>query len=179
MVSSLGIRAKDTYRHISISTYINGHIQKHPFATYQGNPIGSLSRARAGMCSGAKRGSFLSQRCFCVCVLCVCYLFLSRKSFFCFCVLCVCHLFLYHRVFFVFLYFVFFTCFCITDIFVCVLCVCHLKTILLSRYAPGAARNQERKIGRVKDDFMFLSLILFCLHVILIRFQTCCEKVVL
>ena len=98
---------------------------------------------------------------------------------FCVCVLCVCHLFLYHRVFFVFLYFVFFTCFCITDIFVCVLCVCHLKTILLSRYAPGAAQNQERKIGRVKDDFMFLSLILFCLHVILIRFQTCCEKVVL
>ena len=55
----------------------------------------------------------------------------------------------------------FFTCFCITDIFVCVLCVCHLKTILLSRYAPGAARNQERKIGRVKDDFVFLPLLFY------------------
>ena len=160
MVSSLGIRAKDTYRHISISTYINGHIQKHPFATYQGNPIGSLSRAWAGMRSGAKRGSFLSHRCFlCYCTFCLLLVFVSKSLFVfvyflfvtCFCI----------TEFFVFLYFVFFTWFCITDIFVCVLCVCHLKTILLSRYAPGAARNQERKIGKVKDDHVFLPLLFY------------------
>ena len=161
MVSSLGIRAKDTYRHISISTYINGHIQKHPFATFQGNPIGSLSRARAGMCSGAKRGRFLSHRCFCVCVLCVCYLFLSQRVFFVFVYFVFVTCFCITEFFCFFLYFVFFTSFCITDIFVCVLCVCHLKTILLSRYAPGAAQNQERKIGRVKDDHMFLPLLFY------------------
>lgn len=76
---------------------------------------------------------------------------------------------------FVFVYFVFVTCFCLTEVFcfgtcfsltevffcVCVLCVCHLKTILLSRFAPGAAQNQERKIGRVKDDQVFLPLLLY------------------
>ena len=157
MVSSLGIRAKDTYRHISISTYINGHIQKHPFATFQGNPIGSLSRARAGMCSGAKRGSFLSQRCFCVCVLCVCYLFLSQ------------------RVFFVFVYFVFVTCFCITEFFLCFCTLCFslvfVSQIFLFVYfvfvtwkpffCPGMHQGQpETKKGRSVGLKMILC---FCL----------------
>ena len=145
MVSSLGIRAKDTYRHISISTYINGHIQKHPFATYQGNPIGSLSRAWAGMRSGAKRGSFLSQRCFCVCVLCVCYLFLSQ------------------RLFFVFVYFVFVT----WNPFFC-----------LGLHEGQPETKKGRSVG-LKMIICFCLSYLSCLHVTLICFQTCCEKVVL